>query len=143
MKPFQSMSSRLGPTSHLHRLCNLPITKLVTLAFLSFALALIASAQGPPLPDGASLVIDGLEGPRGLTFGPDGLLYVAEAGLGGDQRAPNGCPEVPAVGPYHGPPRASHASSPTASAPPSLIICPPRRPVFPRVTPSVQPMSRS
>lgn len=44
----------------------------------------------------------GLDGPRGLKFGPDGALYVAEAGRGG----PNGpfdCEQTPPpVGPYHG-----------------------------------------
>lgn len=37
----------------------------------------------------------GLTSPRGLTFGPDGLLYVAEAGSGGMQVA-NGTAECPA-----------------------------------------------
>ena len=42
--------------------------------------------------------------PRGLEFGPDGALYVAEAGLGGQNDA---ClPVVPVVGPYHGGPTA-------------------------------------
>ena len=36
----------------------------------------------------------GLTNPRGLTFGPDGLLYVAEAGTGGLQRA-TGAPDCP------------------------------------------------
>jgi sugar lactone lactonase YvrE len=52
-------------------------------------------------------IASGLNGPRELKFGPDGALYVAEAGAGG----PNGgfaCAQVqPPVGPYHGGPTAS------------------------------------
>jgi hypothetical protein len=39
------------------------------------------AATGPTVSTYAS----GLTNPRGLTFGPDGLLYVAEAGVGGGQ----------------------------------------------------------
>ena len=34
--------------------------------------------------EGAVVVAAGLNNPRGLAFGPDGALYVAEAGSGGD-----------------------------------------------------------
>jgi hypothetical protein len=82
---------------------TLSATKIFAVIMLMFALAILTPAQGPPLPPGASLVAGGLEGPRGLAFGPDGLLYVAEAGLGGTEAAPKGCtPVVPPVGPYHG-----------------------------------------
>lgn len=41
-------------------------------------------ATPSPLPAGVTFVISGLSNPRGLSWGPDGMLYVADAGIGGD-----------------------------------------------------------
>ena len=55
------------------------------------------------LPPNATLYASGLEGPRGLAFGRDGTLYVAEAGLGGTVlTSPKTCMQVPNIGPYKG-----------------------------------------
>src|SRR6204780_1304047 len=72
---------------------------------------IIASAVGSfaPVPSIAQPAIEptpfvlasGLEGPRGLRFGPDGSLYVAEAGNGGSNRTIGQCTQVP--GPPGGP----------------------------------------
>lgn len=51
---------------------------------------------GPPLPANAQMVASGLINPRGFTWGPDGALYVAEAG------SPP-ADFVPAVGPATAP----------------------------------------
>lgn len=49
------------------------------------------------------IVASGLEGPRGLRFGPDGYLYVAEAGTGGNTSTAGQCTQVPTPpGPYTG-----------------------------------------
>src|SRR5580704_11209067 len=47
------------------------------------------------------VVASNLEGPRGLRFGPDGSLYVAEAGTGGANSTIGQCVQVP--GPPGGP----------------------------------------
>jgi len=43
-----------------------------------------AAPAGPPPPAGATVIATGLDNPRGLAIAPDGAVYVAEAGAGGD-----------------------------------------------------------
>ncbi len=49
-----------------------------------------------------SVFATGLNNPRGLKFGPDGYLYVAEGGAGGTESTVGQCVQVPEVGPYTG-----------------------------------------
>ena len=76
-------------------------------AFLNFAKILVALVTlllaCLAWPQSVTVFATGLDGPRGLRFGPDGHLYVAEAGRGGPQ---DPCLVVPIVGPYHGGPTA-------------------------------------
>ncbi|HEX7419274.1 MAG TPA: ScyD/ScyE family protein, partial [Thermoanaerobaculia bacterium] len=64
--------------------------------------ATFAAAQ-PASPGGVvSVYATGLNNPRGLKFGPDGKLYVAEGGTGGTNST-TGCDQViPPIGPYTG-----------------------------------------
>jgi len=48
-----------------------------------------------------SVFAKGLNNPRGLKFGPDGYLYVAEGGIGGKNTTTT-CMQVPDAGPYTG-----------------------------------------
>src|ERR1700722_18299171 len=77
---------------------------------MSTALTIAAAmASVTPMPAAAqqsapfSIYGTGLEAPRGLRFGPDGDLYVAEAGTGGTNSTGKACTQVPGpVGPYTG-----------------------------------------
>jgi len=70
----------------------------------ALAVAVATQAAPPPFSPNVSVFASGLNNPRGLTFGPDGNLYVAEGGLGGTMRtSEDDCQQVPPpVGPYSG-----------------------------------------
>ena len=81
-------------------------TRFTATAFAAIACAGtgVLHADTPARPDGSkraaagptvTTYATGLTNPRGLTFGPDGHLYVAEAGVGGGQTPADidpGCP---------------------------------------------------
>jgi hypothetical protein len=64
----------------------------------------LSHAQGPlSLSSNVTVFASGLDNPRGLTFGPDGNLYVAEGGPATNTLSTVGqCTQVPQVGPYTG-----------------------------------------
>jgi hypothetical protein len=77
--------------------------KRILLPAIGMAVSIAPQALPAQLSANAVVVATGLEAPRGLRFGPDGDLYVAEAGLGGTTSTSGECAQViPPVGPYTG-----------------------------------------
>jgi hypothetical protein len=66
---------------------------LTTLAFV-FSLGLLVPIQADPPSSNVTTFATGLIQPRGLKFGPDGNLYVAEAGTGGSLTTTGMCDQL-------------------------------------------------
>ncbi|MCS3801618.1 ScyD/ScyE family protein [Niastella sp. OAS944] len=78
---------------------------IVVLSFLSCRKDIdkICNCDQDDMVATVSVFATGLNNPRGLTFGPDGNLYVAEGGIGGTNSTAGQCTQViPDVGPYTG-----------------------------------------
>jgi hypothetical protein len=68
------------------------LSALVLVALVVFPLAAraqdSATPAAGPLSTGLTVIANGLDNPRGFTWGPDGRLYLAIAGRGGDDLLP-------------------------------------------------------
>jgi hypothetical protein len=77
--------------------------KFVYLLTALVLISMISTAAQESLSENATVFATGLNNPRGLVFGPDGYLYVAEAGLGGTESTDGVCEQVPPpLGPITG-----------------------------------------
>lgn len=96
----RSLPSMLALAGLLLAACESGSTPAITEADPSTSNAPVEAWRGPATP---TVFATGLAFPRGLEFGPDGLLYVAEAGHAGDNgTTPEQCTQVGApIGPYH------------------------------------------
>src|SRR6187200_2273371 len=90
-----------------HSFMLAPILSLVVAFMMALVYPASAIAQqstpvpAPAMSANASIFATGFNNPRGLVFGPDGSLFVAEGGTGGTTSTDGQCEQVaPPIGPY-------------------------------------------
>jgi hypothetical protein len=103
---FPSRERKSGRTLVKFQLVILEtVMKFHGFLFAAFVFALTLQPMTAQTQSSAKVTqfASGFNNPRGLKFGPDGYLYVAEGGTGGTQTTTtDDCPQVPEVGPYSG-----------------------------------------
>jgi sugar lactone lactonase YvrE len=72
-------------------------TALMSMALVNGSIDDVFAQSAPGREPSVSTYATGLTNPRGLTFGPDGNLYVAEAGTGGSQTPADIDPSCPVM----------------------------------------------
>jgi glucose/arabinose dehydrogenase len=70
---------------------------LMSMALVNGSIDDVFAQSAPGREPSVSTYATGLTNPRGLTFGPDGNLYVAEAGTGGSQTPADIDPSCPVM----------------------------------------------
>lgn len=71
--------------AHYRMPLSLLYKSALSFTLLTFCLAIVSGTKSAQAAS-VEVVADGLDNVRGLSFGPDGSLYVTEAGVGGDGR---------------------------------------------------------
>ena len=96
--------SKINGLRHSLRSASIRSVILSSLAVAPMAIVFAAPRAQVVVHANVTVFAEGLNNPRGLEFGPDGNLYVAEGGLGGTEPAPasGDCSVIPPVGPYAG-----------------------------------------
>ena len=80
-----------------------PMFFIASVAIASVAIG--SHAQTPLSASQGTVLASGLNDPRGLVFGSDGTLYIAEAGTSGTNSTVGACTQgLPPLGPYTGGP---------------------------------------
>ncbi|CAN5587584.1 hypothetical protein BH24ACT5_BH24ACT5_27570 [soil metagenome] len=84
---------------------------VVLLAITGLSPLPAVTQEATPVVDAVPMIVaSGLTNPRCMTWGADGVLYVALAGIGGTTEATEDAPATEAIGPFLGGPTAAVAS---------------------------------